>query len=176
MSNYKAELHKIKAFVFDIDGVLTDGSVISTPEGDLLRTFDSKDGFGMRLAIMNGYTIGIITGGESESIIKRSLVLGIKKENLYLRSRNKLPDFFDFCKKNGILPQEVAFVGDDLPDICILQNCGLAVCPCDAVKEVKEVCHYISAFPGGKGCARDLVEQVLKVQGKWVFDPIAYSG
>ncbi len=176
MGNYKNRLHKIKAFVFDVDGVLTDGSIISTLDGDLLRVFDSKDGFGMRMAIMNGFKIGIITGGNSDSILKRFLALSIPEEDIYQLSRDKAPDFYDFCSKHQLSPEEVAYVGDDIPDIPVLKICGLAACPSDAVVEVKEVCDYISTHGGGKGCARELIEQVLKVQEKWVFNVNHFSG
>ncbi len=176
MSNYKVKLHKIKAFAYDVDGVFTDGGVLATDSGDLLRTFDSKDGFGVRMTVLKGYPTAIITGGSSESVRKRFRGIGVPQEDIYLKSRNKVPDFYDFCKRHGLEPEEVAFVGDDLPDIPILKVCGLAVCPADAVAEVKEVCDYVSMYNGGKGCVRDLIEQVLKINGDWVFDPVAYSG
>ncbi len=169
MANYKTKLHDIKAFAFDVDGVLTDGTFISTPDGDLVRIFNAKDGFGMRTAINNGYPIAIITGGQSESIAKRFIPVGVKPEDLYQSSRNKIPDFEDFCHRYSIKPEEVAFMGDDIPDIPILERCGLSACPADAVAEVKQVCDFVSLYPGGKTCARDLIEQVLKVQGKWFY-------
>ena len=171
--NYKIKLSKIKAFVFDVDGVLTDGGVMSTTEGDLVRIFDSKDGLGMRMALMNGYPVGIITGGNSPSIENRFKIFNV--EDLYMGARNKIPDFMHFCNKYGLKPDEVAYIGDDLPDIPVLKICGLAVCPSDAVVEVKEVCEYISAHKGGCGCARELIEQVLKIQDKWNFDVNVYS-
>ncbi len=176
MSNYKVKLQNIKAFAYDVDGVFTDGGVLATGDGDLLRTFDSKDGFGVRMTVLKGYPTAIVTGGSSESIRKRFRGIGIPDEDIYLTSRNKVPDFLDFCKRHNLEPSQVAFVGDDLPDIPILKICGLAVCPADAVAEVKEVCDYVSLYNGGKGCVRDLVEQVLKIHGNWVFDPVAYSG
>lgn len=176
MSNYKVKLKNIKAFAFDVDGVFTDGSVLATDSGDLLRVHNAKDGFGLRMAVLKGYGTAIITGGNSESVRKRFLGIGVKNEDIYLKSRNKVPDFYDYCKKHNLEPSQVAFVGDDLPDIPILKVCGLAVCPADAVEEVKEVCDYVSLYNGGRGCVRDLVEQVLKIQGNWVFDPVAYSG
>lgn len=175
MANYKTKLHQIKAFAYDVDGVLTDGSFLSFPDGDLLRIFNAKDGFGMRMANLNGYKQAIITGGVSESIVNRFLHIGIPEDDIYQRSRMKLPDFEAFCQKYSFKPEEVAFVGDDIPDIIVLQKCGLAVCPSDAVAEVKEVCDFVSLYPGGHGCVRDLIEQVLKVQGKWIFNCKAYS-
>ena len=118
MGNYKTKLVNIKAFTFDVDGVFTDGGVIATENGDLIRVHDSKDGFGLRMAVLKGYKTAIITGGTSESIRKRFLGIGVKEEDIYLRSRDKVPDFYDFCKRHSLKPEEVAFVGDDLP-------CGL---------------------------------------------------
>lgn len=161
----------IKAFAFDIDGVFTDGSVLALPNGDLLRTFNAKDCFAVRTAADNGYPVSIITGGCSESLIHRGHSLGVKDKDLYQLSKNKLPDFLNFCSDYGLNPEQVAFVGDDIPDIPALKASGLGVCPADAVSEVKAVCRYISPFPGGKGCVRDLIEKVLKLQGKWLFDP-----
>ena len=174
MSNYKTKLKDIKGFAFDVDGVFTDGSVFVAPDGDLLRIHNAKDGFGLRWAYLSGYHIAIITGGYSESVRKRFEGIGV--EHIYLKSRDKLPDFYDFCNKCGISPKEVAFVGDDIPDIPILKECGLAVCPSDAVQEVKDVCDFVSAYPGGRGCVRDLIEQVLKIQGKWEFNAELYAG
>lgn len=173
--NYKVKLPGIKAFVFDVDGVMTDGSLLSTESGDLLRTFDSKDCFAIRMCVMHGYPVGIVTGGVSESVNLRCLALGIAEEDIYSRSRNKLPDFTDFCNRHGLKPEEVACCGDDLPDIPILRAAGLSAAPADAAQEVKKEVDYISLYPGGKGFVRELVEQVLKVQGLWGFDPEQYA-
>ena len=142
---------KIKAFVFDVDGVLTDGGILSTVEGELYRTFDSKDGFGFRMAYMHGYQLGIITGGK------------------------KMDDFEDFCARHSLAPEEVMYFGDDLPDIPVMKACGCGVCPQDAVDEVKEMADYISPRPGGKGCAREAIERVMKAQGEWVLDVQDYK-
>ena len=171
----ETRLQKIKAFVFDVDGVLTDGGILATPEGDLLRVFDSKDAFGLRMAYMKGYKVGVITGGVSESIKLRFKTCGVPMENIYLGSRAKIEDLEDFCQRNNITPEEVMYFGDDLPDIPVLERCGLAVCPCDAVTEVKAVCDYVSLYPGGHGCARDLIQQTLKVKGEWALDLQAYA-
>lgn len=169
--NYKAYLHKIKAFAFDVDGVFTDGSVLCTENGDLLRSYNAKDGFAVRTATLKGYPVAIITGGGSDSIIKRFSGLGV--EDIYLRARNKIPPFMEFCNKYGLQPEEVVFVGDDIPDIQVMNACGLAVCPSDAAEEVKAVCDHISMYPGGHGCVREIVEQTLKIHGQWDFDPNA---
>lgn len=174
MSNYKTKLHHIKAFAFDVDGVFTNGNVLCMPDGDLLRTYNSKDGFALRMAFLKQYPIAIITGGNSNSITKR--FIPYLAHEVYLKSRHKVPDFLDFCNKYDLKPEEVAFVGDDLPDIPVLKLCGLAVCPADAVPEVKEACDYVSLFKGGEGCVRDLVEQVLKIHGQWEYNPEAHSG
>ena len=145
--NYKVKLHSIRAFAFDVDGVLTDGSILSTPDGDLLRTFDSKDGFALRMCSMKGYPVAIITGGVSQSIVHRFKGLGVKEEDIYQKSRDKVPDFLDFCSRHGLKPEEVAFAGDDMPDIPVLRMAGLAVAPADAVPEVKDVCDYVSLPP-----------------------------
>ena len=165
MSNYKANLHKIKAFAFDVDGVFTDGSVLTYINGDLLRTYNAKDGYAIRYAAEKGYPIAIITGGSSETIKTRFNQLMVT--DIYLRSFHKLPDFEDFCYKYDLSPEEVLFMGDDIPDIPIMEKCGLAACPTDAVAEVKNAATFISPYKGGGGCVRDIIEQVLKVHGKW---------
>ncbi len=174
MSNFKTKLHQIKAFAFDVDGVFTDGTVIATESGDLLRTHNAKDGFALRAAILMGYKVAIITGGTSESIKKRFIPIGV--EDIFLGSRNKIPDFISFSNKYGLKNEEILYMGDDIPDIEILKICGLPTCPSDAVNEVKEVCEYISLYSGGKGCVRDVIEQVLKIQGKWSLAAEAFSG
>lgn len=176
MSNFKSNLHKIKAFAFDVDGVFTDGLVLATETGDLLRSHNAKDGFAVRIAVLKNYPVAIITGGSSQSIKKRFLQVGIREEDIYLRSLNKMPDFNDFCTRYGLKHDEVLYMGDDIPDIEVLKSCGIATCPGDAVNEVKEVCHYISLYPGGKGSVRDVIEQTLKLQDKWSFDQEIYSG
>lgn len=175
MSNFKSKLHKIKAFAFDVDGVLTDGQVLATESGDLLRSHNAKDGHAIRAAILKKIPIAIITGGSSESIARRFLQLGIPREDIYLKSIYKMPDFENFLKSHSLLAEEVLFMGDDIPDIGILKACGIASCPSDAVNEVKNVCHYISINSGGKGCVRDVIEQTLKVQGLWEEMPEAFS-
>ncbi|MFA6334269.1 MAG: HAD hydrolase family protein [Bacteroidales bacterium] len=176
MSNYKIKLSKIKAFAFDVDGVFTDGTVLATDSGDLLRSHNAKDGFAVKLAIIQKFPVAIITGGISESIVKRFRQIGVDKNDIYLNSHNKILDFIDFCKRKNLSPDEVLFMGDDIPDIGILKESGLASCPSDAVTEVKEVCEYISLYPGGRGCVRDVIEQTLKIHNLWVANPEACSG
>lgn len=172
---YKEKLSGIRAFAMDVDGVLTDGGVFATPDGDLLRTFDSKDGFGLRMCKIKGYPVGIITGGSSKSVTKRALGLGIDEFNIYLHARDKVPSFIKFLEDNNLKAEEVAYAGDDIPDIGILSRCGLAFCPSDAVPEVKAVCDYVSIHKGGHGCVREMIEQVMKAKGEWNFDPELHS-
>ena len=117
-------LKNIKAFLFDVDGVFTDGGLLADLQGEFYRTFNSKDGFAVRMAVMHGYHVGIITGGRSESIRKRFLACGFQYEDIYLNARNKMVDFEDFCSKHGLKPEEVMYLGDDIPDIPVMVACG----------------------------------------------------
>ena len=173
--NYKVRLKDIKAFAFDVDGVMTDGTIFSTTDGELIRTFDSKDGFGLRMCSMKGYPVAIITGGVSKSIVHRFEALGVPSENIYQKSRDKVPDFLDFCNRHGLKPEEVAYAGDDIPDIPVMKIAGLSAAPADAVPEVKDICHFVSLYNGGRGFVRDLIEQVLKVHGDWYLDTELYA-
>jgi 3-deoxy-D-manno-octulosonate 8-phosphate phosphatase (KDO 8-P phosphatase) len=169
------KLRKIKAFVFDVDGVLTDGGMLATPEGDLLRVFDSKDSFALRMAYMKGFHVGIITGGVSESIRLRFRTCGVPMDNIYLGSRAKIEDLQDFCSRHGISAEEVMYFGDDLPDIPVMLECGVGVSPCDAVPEALAAADYVTTRPGGKGCAREMIEMVLKIHGQWELDVQDYK-
>ncbi|MBR5073585.1 MAG: HAD hydrolase family protein [Bacteroidales bacterium] len=168
-------LRQIKAIAFDIDGVMTDGGILAMPDGDLLRVFDAKDSFGVRMAKMNGLHTGIITGGSSESIIRRFCVCGVDPEDIYLHSRIKVDDFKHFCEKHSLKAEEVMFFGDDLPDIPVMKACGIGVAPADAVEEVRHAADYVSEYKGGHGCVRNAVEMVLKAQGRWQLDDQLYK-
>ena len=169
------DLSKIKAFVFDVDGVLTDGGLLADLHGEFYRTFDSKDGFGLRMAMMHGYRLGIITGGRSEGIKMRFLACGFKQEDIYLWSRDKMEEFSDFCKRHGLSAEEVMYFGDDIPDIPVMKACGCGVAPADAVEDVKEIADLISTRPGGKGCVRECIEMVMKSHGTWQLDVEDYK-
>lgn len=169
------QLRRIRAIAFDIDGVMTDGGILAMPDGDLLRVFDAKDSFGVRMAKMNGLHTAIITGGSSESIVRRFSVCGVDNDDIYLHSRIKIDDFNAFCLKHSLKAEEVMFFGDDLPDIPVMQACGIGVAPADAVDEVKQVADYVSEFKGGHGCVRGAVEMVLKAQGRWHLDDALYK-
>lgn len=166
---------KIRGFAFDVDGVFTNGGVLCDLNGELYRTFDAKDGFGVRMATLGGYPTGIITGGRSGSITARFGSCGITPEDIYLGSRDKITDFGDFCRRHSLRPEEVLYIGDDLPDIEVIKACGIGACPLDAAEEVKAAADYVSPYPGGKWCVRDAVEKVMKSQGRWIFDTAAYK-
>lgn len=166
---------KIKAFAFDVDGVLTNGGILANLDGELFRTFDSKDGFGLRMASMAGYPVAIITGGRSESIRKRFLTCGVKAEDVYLGSRDKIEDFDDFCSRYGLAPEDVMYFGDDMPDIPVMLKCGCGVAPSDAVAEAIESADYVSPYPGGRGCVRNTVETVMKLHDRWQLDVALYK-
>lgn len=171
----KEKFLKIKAFAFDVDGVLTDGGILADLNGELYRTFDSKDGMAIRMAVMKGFHLGIITGGRSESIRKRFASCGVRNEDVYLGSRAKIEDFEDFCSRHDLKPEEVMYFGDDLPDIPVMLACGCGVCPSDAVDEVKEIAEFISTKPGGKGCAREVLQAVMQAQDLWHLDVYEYK-
>ena len=165
MSNYKIKLHKIKALVFDVDGVFTDGAVLVSESGDLLRAHYAKDGYAIRCAVKEGYPVGIITGGVSSTIVKRFEMLGVA--DVYLGARAKMRPFLHFCEKYQLSPTEVLYMGDDIPDLEVMLACGLPCAPADAASEVRKAAQYISLFPGGRGCVRDVVEQLMRLHGKW---------
>jgi len=163
--SYKEYLERITTFVFDVDGVLTDGSVTITTDGEMLRTMNVKDGYALKHALNKGFNICIISGGTNEGVRNRLNHLGVGE--IYLGAHLKLKPFNEYITKHNIKPENVLYMGDDIPDIPVMQLVGLATCPQDAVQEVKSVSNYISHKLGGKGCARDVIEQVLKVQDKW---------
>lgn len=167
-SNFKEDLAKIKGFVFDVDGVLADPRVTLAADGELQRTMNTKDGYALQYAAKRGFPIAIITGGRTESVGTRFRNLGI--HDIYLGSSNKVVDFEDFIRKYDFTPEEVLFMGDDLPDYKVMQLCGVPCCPADAVEEIKSISVYISHLKGGAGCGRDVIEQVLRLQGVWMSD------
>lgn len=165
MSTINFDLTKIKAFVFDVDGVLSPDSIPLDDNGVPVRMVNIKDGFAINLAVTKGMGMAIITGGDAESVRMRFARLGIMY--IYMKSRIKINDFNDYIDKTGFDPEEIVYIGDDLPDIPVLKRVGLPVAPADAVPEVKAVAKYISYCKGGYGVARDVIEQVMKAQGIW---------
>lgn len=163
--SYKERLKNIKAFVFDVDGVFTDGSVYLLPEGNMCRVMNVLDGYAVVKALKNNYIIGVITGGNDPMVKHRIHYLGIS--DYYPKSSNKTIDFQHFTGKYNLPNHEILTMGDDIPDIDILKASGISACPENAVPEVKEICDYISPVQGGKGAVRDVIEQVMKIQGTW---------
>jgi 3-deoxy-D-manno-octulosonate 8-phosphate phosphatase (KDO 8-P phosphatase) len=164
--SYKEKLIKIKNFVFDVDGVFTDGSIIVDNSGNELRVFSTRDGIAVKLATDKGYNFCVISGGKNEGVRKRLNKLGIK--NVYLGVNNKKEVFKSFMNDNNLKTTETMFMGDDIPDIQILKMVGLSCCPNDAANEVREVVDYISIKKGGEGCVRDIIEQILTIQKNWI--------
>ncbi len=165
--NFKELLRQVKAMVFDVDGVLTDSSLIIMPDGELVRTMNMRDSIAMKLAVKNGYHLCIITGGNSQSVKQRLNRLGIS--DIYLKTENKFEAMKEFVELYDLSLSEVLYMGDDLVDHEVMTKVGVPVCPKDAVQEIKSISKYISHIDGGKGCVRDVIEQVMKVSGKWII-------
>ena len=164
--SYKEILSQITTFIFDVDGVLTDGSVTLLPDGSQIRKMSTRDGYALQLAVKRGYNIIIISGGKNEQVRDRLNGLGIKM--VYLGISDKIEKFEDLLIENQITPEEIVYMGDDMPDYDIMQRVELACCPKDACSDIREISDYISPFKGGEGCVRDILEQTMKVQGKWM--------
>ena len=172
MESFLNKLKDISTFIFDVDGVLTDGSVYIADNGDQFRQFNIKDGYAIQLAVKCGYNVCAISGSRSKIAIHRLNSLGVK--DVYVGAHTKQDNFRLYLEEKHVLPNGVLFMGDDIPDLEVMQMAGLAVCPADAAEEIKAISQYISPFPGGKGAVRDVIEKVLKVQGKWMSEQ-AYS-
>ncbi len=164
--NYKEKLHDISTFCFDVDGVFTNNIVLLADNGEQLRTANVRDGYAVQLAVKKGLRIAIISGGKNEAVRKGFEGLGVTE--IYLGSSHKIEVFRLFMEKHGLAPENICYVGDDIPDFGIMSNVGLACCPADAVPEIKSVAHYISPKNGGEGVVRDILEQALKVKGLWM--------
>lgn len=164
--SYKEYLKNITTFVFDVDGVFTDGTLLITTDGEMLRKMNVKDGYALKTAINKGYNVCIITGGTNDGVRKRLEGLGV--ENIYLGAHLKEEPLNEYLSENQIDLKNVLYMGDDMPDIPPMKMVGLPTCPQDAIPEVKEVAKYISHKNGGDACVRDVIEQVLKVRGDWI--------
>jgi len=166
MDNFKERLKNIKAFVFDVDGVFS-SNIFLHPNGDMLRSINTKDAFALHYAVKKvGFLAGIITGGYSEAVKTRFKDLGLT--DVYIKSTNKFDDFEDFIYKYDLKAEDVLYMGDDIPDYEVMKAVGIPTCPADAAEEIKAISVYISDKKGGFGCVRDIIEQVLRAQGKWV--------
>jgi 3-deoxy-D-manno-octulosonate 8-phosphate phosphatase (KDO 8-P phosphatase) len=165
MLNFKQRLTRITTVMFDIDGVMTDGKVLVMDSGEMVRNIYSKDGYAINLAVSKGIRIAVISGGNNGAIKTALLRNGVT--DVFIREHDKLARFNEYITTHNIKHEEIVFMGDDLPDYEIMSLSGIAACPNDAVPEIKNICQYISPRNGGEGCVRDIIEQVLKAQGKW---------
>ncbi len=156
----------ITTFIFDVDGVLTDGSVISFASGEHARNFYIKDGYAIEKALQAGYNVIIISGGFEEGVKNRLIFLGVR--DIFLGVKDKIRLFNTYSAENHLDKSAILYMGDDIPDYKMLKLVGLPTCPADAAQDIKEICSYISPFAGGRGAVRDVIEKVMKAQGKWL--------
>jgi len=166
MANFKELLPSINTFIFDVDGVLTDGSVLLLSNGEQARIMNNKDGFALQHAVKKGYTICVISGGSSEAVRIKLNGLGIT--DVFLKAQDKVAIFNTYIAQKNIKKEQILYMGDDIPDYEVMKLCGVATCPKNAAIEIKEIAHYISDKNGGEGCVRDIVEQVLRCNGDWI--------
>lgn len=171
MINY--DLKRIRAVIFDIDGVLSAQTITLHPSGDPLRTVNIKDGYALQYAVKCGLHVVILSGAHTESLRKRYEGLGIK--DIYLKAALKMPIYEEIKKKYELTDEEVLYMGDDIPDLEVMRNCGCPCCPADAAPEVIDASVYVSKCQGGQGCARDVLEQVLRAQDLWLKDDKAFG-
>ena len=165
MENFKQKLTRIKTLLFDVDGVLTNGQVFLMENGEFVRNMNSKDGYALQLAVKKGYRVAIITGGNSQVVKKALHALGIA--DVFLSQHDKLQCYKDYINEHSLNEEEILYMGDDLPDYEVMQRVGIASCPNNSAHEIKEISIYISNRNGGEGCARDIIEQVMRSQGNW---------
>jgi 3-deoxy-D-manno-octulosonate 8-phosphate phosphatase (KDO 8-P phosphatase) len=165
MENYLSKLHQVRCFVFDVDGVLTDGKVIALESGEQARSFLVKDGYGIERALLAGYVVAVISGGNQVGVQKRLEFLKVR--HIHLGVKDKIEVFNQLCTDNKITPEQVLYIGDDLPDYDVMKLVGVPCCPADATQEIKHISLHVSGKKGGEGCVRELIEQVMKVQGTW---------
>ena len=163
--NFREALRAVRAFAFDVDGVLTNSRVLINERGELLRNANTRDGYALHQAALAGYPIAIITGGFQEGVGHRYAALGIT--DVYLGAYDKVEALKDFCKKRMVSAESILYMGDDLPDYEVMQRVGMPVCPLDASSDILNISRYVSPYAGGEGCVRDVVEQVMRLQEKW---------
>lgn len=169
------DLHQVNTLIFDIDGVLTNGSILVTEAGEQLRTFNTKDGYAMQLAVKKGLRVVSISGVRSKGVLERFKGLGIT--DAFIGINNKLEVFDEYVAKHRLKPEHILYMGDDIPDLQVMKLVGFPVCPADAAEEIKAISKYISPKRGGEGCVRDIIEKILKIQDKWHDDnPSAQDG
>lgn len=166
--NVLEKFKTVKTFVFDVDGVLTDGTLLILEDGQMARRMNIKDGYALQLAIKKGYRVVIISGGTSEAVKERLARLGVK--DCFVKIDDKKAKLIEYVAQHKLVWEEILFMGDDIPDYIPMQLTGLPCCPADAAPEIKRICRYISPVEGGRGCARDVIEKVLKLNGHWDLD------
>jgi len=167
------DLTKLRGFVFDVDGVLSPNMVPIDADGNPARMANVKDGYALQLAVKHGYKIAIITGADTETVLRRYNLLGIK--DVYLKAGEKLPRLKQWLDANGLTPDQVAYCGDDVPDLPCMRHVGLSIAPADASPDAREAATYVSQIPGGQGIARELIEQTMRAQGHWLHVDTAYG-
>lgn len=172
IDNIQEKFQNIKLVAFDVDGVLTDGSIIYTDNGEEIKSFNAKDGQGIALLSKNGFISAIITARQSSIVERRAQDLHITE--VFQGSKNKFESLKILMEKHKVNLSEIAYVGDDLPDLCVLEKVGLAFCPNDAVEEVKQVCHFISSKDGGCGAVREITDLLIKTKAETLVNPVNY--
>ena len=165
MENFKQKLTRIKTLLFDVDGVLTNVSVLLLESGEVVRNINSKDVYALKLAVKKGYRIGIITSGNSQIMKKTLQSMGI--EDIFTGQYDKLQCYKDYINEHSLDEETILYMGDDLPDYEVMKRVGIAACPNNAAYEIKDICIYISNRNGGEACVRDIIEQVMRSQGTW---------
>ncbi len=155
----------IDTVIMDVDGVLTNNQMLITESGEMLRSMSARDGYVIKMALRSGLRLAIITGGYSEGVTKRLKGLGI--EDVFIRAQNKITPFQQLVEKYQLDPARILYIGDDMPDYFVMQKTGMAACPADAMPEIRAICDYVSPIKGGEGCVRDILEKILRIQGKW---------
>ena len=165
---FKQRLANIEAFVFDNDGVFTNGTVYLMPGGEQVRTASTRDGYAVQHAVKCGLRIAMISGGQSNEVVRRMNGLGVKE--IIMGAALKITEFQSLCDRWKVDPAQVCYMGDDIPDIPVLKAAGIACCPHDAAPEIRSICDYVSPVKGGEGCVRDILEQAMKVKGLWMND------
>ena len=165
MGNFKEDIARVEAFVFDVDGVMTDGGIIPALEGDFIRRCNAKDGYAIAYALREGFKVCVISGGRGKMLENRLTMLGVTK--MYLNCMNKVEALEKFLAENDLDRQSVIYMGDDIPDLECMMRVGIPVCPADAAMEVVEASRYVSEYNGGHGAVRDIVEQALRAKGCW---------
>jgi 3-deoxy-D-manno-octulosonate 8-phosphate phosphatase (KDO 8-P phosphatase) len=166
MNANEKSLQRITTFIFDYDGVMTDGTVYMDSNGDPLRTSNVKDGYALQLAGKLGFHLAVISGAVVTNITKRLNMLGVR--DVFTGIPDKVVKLEEYMEQYGLKPEEIVYVGDDIPDMKVMQRVGIAACPADAAPEIRRICQFVSERPGGHGCVRDIIEQTLKAQGKWM--------